>query len=117
MIIKDDFADLEQMRLKHLEDKIIDALIEFDKDKEMQWIGMRFEKVLLETLLKAVEKQISNKPLEQAYVQEEFDSGTDYLCPNCKTLVGAYSDDLDDWCGQDDCCTDCGQKIDWEEKE
>ena len=62
MIIKDDFADLEQMRLKHLEDKIIDALIEFDKDKEMQWIGMRFEKVLLETLLKAVEKQIPNKP-------------------------------------------------------
>ena len=47
-------------------------------------------------------------------MQEEFDSGTEYLCPNCELLVGGYSDDLEDWCGQHDYCEDCGQKIDWE---
>ena len=67
--------------------------------------------------VKALEKQIPKKPKKQPYMQEEFDSGTEYLCPNCELLVGGYSDDLEDWCGQHDYCEDCGQKIDWSEVE
>ena len=67
--------------------------------------------------VKALERQIPKKPKKQPYMQEEFDSGTEYLCPNCELLVGGYSDDLEDWCGQHDYCEDCGQKIDWVEVE
>ena len=66
--------------------------------------------------VKALERQIPKKPKKQPYMQEEFDSGTEYLCPNCESLVGGYSDDLEDWCGQHDYCEDCGQKLDWEEE-
>ncbi len=70
---------------------------------------------VLNLAISALEKQIPKKPKKQPYMQEEFDSGTEYLCPNCELLVGGYSDDLEDWCGQHDYCEDCGQKIDWEE--
>lgn len=66
--------------------------------------------------VKALERQIPKKPKKQPYMQKEFDSGTEYLCPNCELLVGGYSDDLEDWCGQHDYCEDCGQKLDWEEE-
>lgn len=62
----------------------------------------------------AVEKQIQKKPLGRPYTQEECDSGTDYLCPECKLVVGAYSDDMQEWVFRQNYCDDCGQKLNWE---
>ena len=72
-------------------------------------------KNIINTAIAALEKQTAKKPLEHSYVQEEFDNGTDYLCPNCKALVGTYSDAIEDWLGQQKHCADCGQKIEWSE--
>ena len=69
--------------------------------------------------IEALEKQIAKKPSEQSYNQsfmdEGIDDGVEYLCPNCKSIVGAYSNSLEDWLGQQKHCESCGQKIDWSE--
>lgn len=103
MIKKDEFADLEQMRLKHLKDEIVDALIEFDKDKKMQWISMRLEKVLVETILEALEKQIPKKIKESISGCQEVTG----VCPTCSVIHFI----------KQDYCYHCGQAIDWSVEE
>ena len=67
---------------------------------------MRFEKILLETLLKLVNKQIPKK-----YSVVEYETvnggllGVGYIsvCSSCKAPVHEFK-----------FCPHCGQKIDWE---
>lgn len=54
---KDTFADLERVRLDILKRKLQDGIDEIKSNQGQQWTQIRFEKPLLETLLKLVEKE------------------------------------------------------------
>jgi hypothetical protein len=53
----DVYADLEKVRLDILKRKIQDGIDKFDSNRGMQWTELRFEKPLLDTLLKLIEKE------------------------------------------------------------
>jgi len=57
----DVFMDLEKVRLEILQEKIQSGINEFKQNKGIQWTTLRCEKVLLETLLLLVEKEIERK--------------------------------------------------------
>lgn len=52
------FIDLEQIRLKILNEKLEKAMREFSTDSKIQWTSMRLEKPLLETLISLVNEKI-----------------------------------------------------------
>jgi hypothetical protein len=54
---KETFADLGKIRLEILKKKMQDGIKEFKDDPKKQWIPIRFEKPLLETLLDLIEKE------------------------------------------------------------
>lgn len=56
---KDLFADLENIRMKILKEKIQNGINEFKTNTEQQWTQIRFERPLLETLLKLIEKEMN----------------------------------------------------------
>lgn len=64
----------------------------------------------------AVEKQIPKKPITETVnrgisVSGEYDIDFNYLCPNCKTVVGDY--ETDDVFYK--FCLECGQALDQSE--
>lgn len=56
---KETFADLDKIRLGILKKKMQDGIKVFKDDPKKQWIAIRFEKPLLETLLYLIEKEES----------------------------------------------------------
>lgn len=64
----------------------------------------------------AVEKQIPQKPITETVnrgisVSGEYDIDFNYLCPNCKTVVGDY--ETNDFFYK--FCPECGQALDQSE--
>lgn len=62
----------------------------------------------------ALEKQIHKKPITETVnrgisVSGEYDIDFNYLCPNCKTVVGDY--ETNDFFYK--FCPECGQALDW----
>lgn len=62
----------------------------------------------------ALEKQIPKKPITETVnrgisVSDEYDIDFNYLCPNCKTVVGDY--ETNDFFYK--FCPECGQALDW----
>lgn len=53
----DTFADLEKVRLDILKRKIQDGIDEIKANPGQQWSQLRFERPLLETLLKQIESK------------------------------------------------------------
>lgn len=50
---------------------------------------------------------ILEKEVEKELVKErEYATCPDYKCPNCGKYISPYTEDY---------CSDCGQKLDWEE--
>ena len=70
------------------------------------WLGMEDMEELTETILEALEKQLSKKPIKTT--EETGIRYTDsYRCPNCgQGFTGT---------GIADYCYHCGQKLDWSE--
>lgn len=58
---KNDFADLEKVKLEILEEKIISGIIEFEMDPRKQWAELRLEKPLLDKLLSLVQEEHHEK--------------------------------------------------------
>lgn len=56
MADKEQFADLEQMKVDILKEKILSGLQEFKDNPKQQWTALRFEKPLLEKLLSSIEQ-------------------------------------------------------------
>lgn len=74
----------------------------------------------LELAVKAFEKQIPKKPIEDIYERTVLNANGEYagidkhlvfLCPTCKDWVGTYDEDTLLVCSK------CGQAIDWSEEE
>lgn len=59
------------------------------------------EKCHIPTALEALEKQIPKKPIMRKDVAETY-----YICSECEWEVDKFDDNY---------CSDCGQKLDWEE--
>ena len=53
----DMYADLEKVRLDILKRKIQDGIDKFNSNQGTQWTELRFEKPLLDTLLRLIEKE------------------------------------------------------------
>jgi hypothetical protein len=51
------YVDLEKVRLDILKRKIQDGIDSFNSNRGQQWTELRFEKPLLETLLRLIEKE------------------------------------------------------------
>lgn len=67
--------------------------------------------------IEALEKQIPKKPITETVnrgisVSGEYDIDFNYLCPNCNTVVGDYETDDAFY----KFCPDCGQALDWSER-
>ncbi|BAQ11467.1 hypothetical protein OXB_2997 [Bacillus sp. OxB-1] len=87
----DVFADLEKARVEILKEKAQSGIREFEENYGIQWIPLRFEKPLLETLLVSIERQTSQKVIKTETSSQ--------ACPICKSNVnGKY-------------CSGCGQKL------
>lgn len=119
------------------ENEAIDILGEFQTDKIVleMYYGECHEKALLmaisaleeiqqyrslgtaEELREAMEKQRVKKPyieIEKATgLHEDYEC---YECPNCDSFLGVVSDCRDEHYRYD-YCPNCGQHIDWSEKE
>lgn len=52
------FINLEQIRLKILNEKLEKAMKEFSTDSNIQWTSLRLEKPLMETLISLVNEKI-----------------------------------------------------------
>lgn len=55
----------------------------------------------IDAAIEALEKQIPKKPIMIKDVAETY-----YICPECEWEVDKFDDNY---------CSDCGQKLDWEE--
>ena len=87
--------------------KSIDYCLECDNDR----IPTTQED--LQTIKKALEKQIPKKPDTENInrgidVSGEYDIDSNYICPSCKFVVGDYESE-DIWYKH---CPECGQAID-----
>lgn len=63
---------------------------------------------------KALEKQIPKKPDTETInrgigISGEYEIYSNYICPNCKNVVGDYENEDHYY----DFCPDCGQALDW----
>lgn len=70
----------------------------------------------LEMAKQAVEKQIPKKPDTETInrgidISGEYEIYSNYICPNCKNVVGDYENEEHYY----DFCPDCGQALDWSE--
>lgn len=68
----------------------------------------------LQTIKKALEKQIPKKPDTENInrgidVSGEYDIDSNYICPSCKSVVGDYESE-DIWYKH---CPECAQALDW----
>lgn len=68
----------------------------------------------LQTIKKALEKQIPKKPDTENInrgidVSGEYDIDSNYICPSCKSVVGDYESE-DIWYKH---CPECGRALDW----
>lgn len=61
--------------------------------------------------IQALEKQIPKRP-----DVEDSDRGECCICPLCEGFIG-YMVDCKDECYQDNCCSSCGQNLDWSDYE
>ena len=66
----------------------------------------------LQMAIQALEKQISKKPYVQQVVKD-FREHDCYECPNCDCFVG-YVSECQEEHYQDNYCSNCGQKLDWQ---
>lgn len=77
----------------------------------------------IEIAIEALEKQISKKPIENFYDEQNrkdwysgivVDEGYYYTCPSCGDIeVDRYSNQDEDWLFQQKRCMECGQLLDW----
>jgi predicted RNA-binding Zn-ribbon protein involved in translation (DUF1610 family) len=83
----------------------ITQLHELIQDRESFMVGeyesyLDRDKQALQTAIKALEKQIPKKPIEE--------NPWVFSCPNCG------SGNVEEWClNRHNCCPDCGQALDW----
>ena len=54
MLETDSFCNLEEVRLKELKHKVIKAILDFDKNPNMQWTNLKLGEGELETLLRVI---------------------------------------------------------------
>lgn len=96
--------DLEKIRLEILQGKLADKINEFREQPEKQWVKLELEKVLFETLLESIEKQI---PKRVENKKESSFFGYTAYCPSCKmTIVSSFNSNG---------CGHCRQRLDWEQ--
>lgn len=110
----DDDCDIQGFPIEEDVKNDIERAIEYLKDRKHSQIT-DWKVKSYDLAIQALEKQMPKKPFSRPYCEEEFDSGTDYICPNCKEMiVGSYTSDFKEWVYRVDYCSNCGQKIDWE---
>lgn len=83
-----------------------------------KYTNKALSKVVIEAhvmAISALEKQIPKKPYIQQVVKD-FREHDCYECPNCDSFVGYVSDCKDEHY-QIGYCSNCGQKLDWSDKE
>lgn len=72
----------------------------------------------LKAAKEAFEKQMPKKPDTKTTnrgidITGEYNIDSDYICPNCKTVVGDYEKEDHFY----NYCPDCGQALDWSDTE
>ena len=72
----------------------------------MMWMSDGTKKAL-HLSVKALERQIPNKPLEKHYEDEGEQPYIKYKCPSCDNKYQITKD-------YDEYCNKCGQKINWD---
>ena len=89
--------EFEQIRLDLIKGKTKEALKSFEERKGIYWVHLNLEKALLETLLRAIEKQIPTKLI---------DTWRGKKCPNCKEEIHDNLIDNE----ETKYCPNCGQR-------
>lgn len=88
---KDSFVDLEKVWIEILQGKVESGIGEFKDDYKRQWTEVRFERPLLEELLRIIEQQKPKKVIKT--------STSSQACPVCRYNVNGKH------------CSNCGQRV------
>lgn len=81
-------------------------------EAEVEWNYPLDYAINIDLAIEALKKEIGRKP----YIQQDEHNNDCLECPNCDSFIG-YAVDCEDENYQVNYCPNCGQRIDWEERE